>query len=410
MTLSQSLRLRISKTGEILGQISHNTPSFHLSTEIIELLRIVTQEKNSTHYEKLEKKLKKWRDNLELPDKKEISELIHSLTEEGFILPETASTLGENEFGDPWIQWAMLSDSKRIEQYEKAIKESLSIEDSIIDVGAGTGILGALAIKHGAKKAYLVEEASINQLIPKLYHSLGINKKQYQIFPTNTENISYPNDIKLLVSELFGNDPLQEGLIPTLRYLASELPSNLKCIPIRLEIFGEFVSIKPSSKLFNRLNTFQTPEKPFLKSFKNFCTDEISFPAGLVAEDFEKVSSALELEKIPLTLNKIKNFRSISNKQEITIKNLPDAKNITKTFENTHFMIWFRAFLTENTTISSHPKQIDFCEHWSPLIVVLREPIYKKDNIEVRFYTENDETKTCINILKNGRLVGKRGE
>ena len=73
-------------------------------------------------------------------------------------------------------------------------------------------------------------------------------------------------------------------------------------------------------------------------------------------------------------------------------------------------MIWFRAFLTENTTISSHPKQIDFCEHWSPLIVVLREPIYKKDNIEVRFYTENDETKTCINILKNGRLVGKRGE
>jgi type I protein arginine methyltransferase len=63
-------------------------------------------------------------------------------------------------YDDPEIHKEMLSDEARVDNYRAAIK-ALCWEKSVIDVGAGTGILSEMAMDSGALCVYAIEQSKI---------------------------------------------------------------------------------------------------------------------------------------------------------------------------------------------------------------------------------------------------------
>lgn len=59
-------------------------------------------------------------------------------------------------YEDPAIHYEMLEDKVRMKQYELAISK-VAKDKTVIDVGAGTGILSFFAAQSGAIKVYAIE-------------------------------------------------------------------------------------------------------------------------------------------------------------------------------------------------------------------------------------------------------------
>jgi type I protein arginine methyltransferase len=51
----------------------------------------------------------------------------------------------------------MLRDEQRIRQFDKALKHATTPDSTVVDLGAGSGVLSLLACRYGASKVWAVE-------------------------------------------------------------------------------------------------------------------------------------------------------------------------------------------------------------------------------------------------------------
>jgi len=85
---------------------------------------------------------------------------------------------------------------------------------TVADVGAGTGLLGFLAAKLGAKRVDLYEAAEIADVARKLLrHNRLANCRLAQVHSTD---VASPERVDVVVSETLGNYPFEENIIATL--------------------------------------------------------------------------------------------------------------------------------------------------------------------------------------------------
>src|SRR4051794_13386275 len=54
-----------------------------------------------------------------------------------------------------------LADTPRITAFDAAIRETVRPGDVVIDLGSGTGILGLLACRAGARRVYSIDDGAI---------------------------------------------------------------------------------------------------------------------------------------------------------------------------------------------------------------------------------------------------------
>lgn len=109
----------------------------------------------------------------------------------------------------------MLADRVRNEAFaaalEKLIKPGVT---TVADVGAGTGLLGFMAAKLGAKEVYLYESASIMGVARRLARDNKI--KNIRFFEGHSAECLDPPMVDLVVSETLGNYAFEENIIATI--------------------------------------------------------------------------------------------------------------------------------------------------------------------------------------------------
>ncbi|MGK0186232.1 MAG: SAM-dependent methyltransferase [Verrucomicrobiales bacterium] len=93
-------------------------------------------------------------------------EAIFDALVDGGILKDVQSEIAQaseysNFFGSLLNHRGMLADTPRMVQFEKAIATVVQDGASVIDVGAGSGILSLFAARAGAKRVYALEESRI---------------------------------------------------------------------------------------------------------------------------------------------------------------------------------------------------------------------------------------------------------
>ena len=88
-------------------------------------------------------------------------------------------------------------------------------ETVVADIGAGTGLLGLMAAKLGAKSVFLYETAEVGGLA---FEILKKNRaRNCLLLPCHSTEMESPPKVDVVVSETLGNYPLEEDLIAMMR-------------------------------------------------------------------------------------------------------------------------------------------------------------------------------------------------
>lgn len=154
--------------------------------------------------------------------------------------------LPDNEslgFANLTIHTVMLNDRERTSEYLACIHESVTPDDIVLDIGTGSGVLAVAAAQAGAKHVYAIEASGIAAIAQQVFEANGVADR-ITLMRGWSKEVSVPERATVLVSEIIGNDPLDEDVISvTLDARKRLLRPDARLIPSRLEIFALPVTI-----------------------------------------------------------------------------------------------------------------------------------------------------------------------
>ncbi len=109
----------------------------------------------------------------------------------------------------------LLADGVRNAAFHEALRRVIKPgETTVADIGAGTGFLGFLAAKLGAKRVDLYETADIAAVARKLLRHNRLNR--VRIAEIHSTEVATPEAVDVIVSETLGNYPFEENIVETL--------------------------------------------------------------------------------------------------------------------------------------------------------------------------------------------------
>lgn len=109
----------------------------------------------------------------------------------------------------------LLADRVRNAAFHEALSRVVvKGETTVADIGAGTGFLGFLAAKLGAKRVDLYEAADIAAVARKLLRHNRLNN--CRVAEAHSTDVASPDRVDVIVCETLGNYPFEENIVETL--------------------------------------------------------------------------------------------------------------------------------------------------------------------------------------------------
>jgi protein arginine N-methyltransferase 1 len=144
----------------------------------------------------------------------------------------------------------LLADRVRNAAFHAALKAVIKPGETLVaDIGTGTGFLGFLAAKLGAKRVDMYDEGDIAEVARKLLRHNGL--KTCRIAQVHSTAIAEPEKVDLVISETLGNYPLEENIVGTLNDARERfLKPGGTIIPAGLE---QFVAPVTAARLYEEL-------------------------------------------------------------------------------------------------------------------------------------------------------------
>ena len=408
LRVSRSLRLRVSDKGDLLASLSKSSGEFGVSLDLVQMLRLLPQFQDDS--KRMASELKRSMDahTKNLPPQQEIESLLEELQEAGVIVGAKDNEGGiQDGFGDPWIQWAMISDSVRTRKYLEALDKVLNKDSIVLDLGAGTGIFSAFALMKGVKHVYAVEETASALEIPKILQRMGIRSEgRFSLIRSNSADAKFPRTVNVVVSELFGNDPLGEGMMATLAEIVARVDvENTVFVPGSFEVFAEIIDVHTGAA-HHRLKAYAESNKPASKDFydrflhaarNELDFSSLSFPIHLSESEFISCSNAVSLGKVSLKLFSDEDILFGKHEMSVTL----DAAVPV-------LMLWFRVKLVDGVTVSSRCGSPDFALHWSPILIPLNDKVNSGDKLRLEHGTDEELTQIEVSLTRASKILAAR--
>ena len=110
------------------------------------------------------------------------------------------------------VHRTMIRDRVRTEAFRRAIDAVVRPGDTVLDVGAGSGILSLFAARAGAARVYAVEQTTIAVLAQQLAAANGF-AEIVQVIQGDILEIEPPERVDVIVSEWLGGFGIDEGML-----------------------------------------------------------------------------------------------------------------------------------------------------------------------------------------------------
>jgi len=107
----------------------------------------------------------------------------------------------------------MLRDSVRCKAFRRAIAEAVTPGCTVLDVGAGTGILSMFAAQAGARAVYAVEQTQIVEVTRRIVEANGFSDR-IKVIQGDITAVELPEKVDVIVSEWLGSYAVDENLLP----------------------------------------------------------------------------------------------------------------------------------------------------------------------------------------------------
>lgn len=303
--------------------------------------------------------------------------------------PKILSDPGRFDAADVHIR--MLNDYRRTASFQAALFETVSPNDVVVDVGTGTGVLAATAALAGAKHVYAIERTpNMPKLARKFFEKNGVADKITIIEGDSTE-IELPEKADIMVSEIVGNDPLAENIIPTTNdALQRLLKPGARLIPGGLKVFALPLTMP---KNITKKHLF-TEEQ--IKQWKKHY--------GLDFSNFFETSSRQSYHTL-INPFKTRNWQRLASPLLVADINLyclpPEFWESRNTFEALQsgllngILIFFEMNLSKTIDFSIHPDQATPENSWASKIWIPGTPakLTKGQKVELIYkYNENEKS------------------
>jgi len=105
-----------------------------------------------------------------------------------------------------------LADGNRVSAFRHAIEEVVTPGDVVLDLGSGTGILGLMACRAGAKRVYAVDEGPIVGLAREVAKANGFQDRITHIKGLSTR-VALPETVDIVLADQIGRFGLESGIL-----------------------------------------------------------------------------------------------------------------------------------------------------------------------------------------------------
>ena len=271
----------------------------------------------------------------------------------------------------------LIADRPRNEAFFAALKAMIVPGQTVVaDIGAGTGLLGLMASKLGAKAVYLFETAEVARVADK---DLKANRaKNCHLIPCHSTEFDDSLQVDLIVSETLGNYALEENIIDTLNDARRRfLKPNGRVIPNAIRQFVAPVvapRIDEELRAYERIGHGLDLSVAQTMSFNNVYVRALKPGELLDGGKPAKLWDAIDLTRDGKSARKGDASWKVAKPQTIY-----------------GFAYWWDAALTELITLSTAPGSA--ATHWEQLYFPLAQPVHLKagDNIAVTLKSRSSE-------------------
>ncbi len=130
----------------------------------------------------------------------------------------------------------MIADEIRSTAFEAALRSVIVPGATVVaDIGAGTGVLGFMASRLGAREVLLIERGPVIELAARLADANRI--PGLHLWQADSGEIADPPRVDVVVAEVLGNLALEENALETLADARRFLKEGGTLIPARVEQF-----------------------------------------------------------------------------------------------------------------------------------------------------------------------------
>lgn len=274
-------------------------------------------------------------------------------------------------YGTAPIHIAMLNDRRRTASFLAGIAEIVRPGDVVVDIGTGTGILAIAAARAGAAHVYAIEASAIASVARAIFAASGLAERITLVRGWSTE-VELPERADVLVSEMIGNDPLEERVLEVTRDAKKRLlKPSARFVPSRIRVFGLPVTV-PHGELMKRTVTAET-----LDHWRSWCDVDFSPLAELARNSYHP--------QFFINPQRTREWKVLSEPvllAEVEFNTLQDliiAQTISVTAtaagELNGLLVYFELTLGSTTTLSNHPVQAEESNHWRSPVFLFSEPL-----------------------------------
>lgn len=169
----------------------------------------------------------------------EVSSTVLQLVKIGALVPPEARDAPKARgYVRPSVHLAMLEDRARTTAFCEALKAQIGPDDVVVDIGTGTGVLATCAALAGARRVYAVESTAIADVAARVFAANGVDDRVHLVRERST-HATLPERATLLVTEMIGDDPLDELLLEVVHDAKQRLLTpTARVVPSAIDVFA----------------------------------------------------------------------------------------------------------------------------------------------------------------------------
>lgn len=266
----------------------------------------------------------------------------------------------------------MLQDKLRTLSYKKAIENNVKENDTVLDLGCGTGILSFFAAKKGCKKVYAIDKSDFLDDAIKTA-DLNNMEKYIEFIKGDILRFKPREKIDVVIHDQIGYFLWDEDIISKVAYIRSHfLKQNAIIIPSRIDLYLVLTSYKSDLE-----------KSIFFWSKKKYGIDFSNFSAKLFMQEYKKAlfPSIIELKDTKTFLSAEKLAYSIDLRKETSIpRKIAVSFKLKKNSKLRGICAYFKVYLDEDNVFSTRPEKTN--THWGQIFLpCTEEKIIKRNSL-----------------------------